>query len=124
MYLEARPLYIIERIDDTSDVSPMAHLIRSRVMLEVRAVDVVVVGVAINKPIQHNRVEWKAPVLWRRSVSVTTPFSRVLLKSCQYNSDHTYQHQRCLPLAKVHIDFRSDSSPAVPAHTGRHEHKI
>lgn len=77
-YLDAHSLQVIQRINQSSYITTVTHLIRPQVMFEEGAIDVIVLGVTVDEPVQEKGIYREAPVIRRREIYVTRPVDPVI----------------------------------------------
>lgn len=80
VYLDAHPLQVIQRINQSSYITTMTHLVRSQVVLEESSIDVVVLGVTVDEAVQEKGIYRKPPVIRRREICVIRPVDPVICR--------------------------------------------
>jgi hypothetical protein len=76
--LDAHSLQIVQRVQETGQITSISQLITRDIVFKHCAVDVIVCRIAVHKSVQEEGVEWKAPIVRRFRVGMSLPLSRVL----------------------------------------------
>lgn len=79
VHLDAHAGYVVQRINDTSNITTISQLGAFRIALKQRSVDIVVMWVTIDETVRHDGVEGESPVLGRRRVVMADPLTPELL---------------------------------------------